>query len=741
MATLDLGLVVGPQGPQGETGPTGPQGIQGEQGPQGIQGPTGPQGPQGEKGDTGADGPNSITASTETTLNGVLTGNGTTVSAKSIDETPTANSTNLITSGGVAEQNGLLYTHKTIGPTPIATFTDGVDGAILGKCIVDIEPVQAGSGDPSPTNVRPISGWTGARVTVSDNNTQQITIEPVQSGSGDPSPTNVRPISPGLSLLRDNGTTLDVYGGTLDVGSGALTVTHKTVDLGTLTWFYQSNDKFFIASMPSDSIAVAVNGHPGKCSCYKVIQSDSSSFIRQDLALIYNAFEISGTKKCAIRDTGYTDEATFQTAVSGQLLYYELATPQTYQLTPAEVSRACDTFGITVSQYDISFGEAGTVYGGTLDVGSGLLTVDRGYILFDGSSDEGWYSNAVDSDRNVFFTNGIPGKLNVGNEHISISNRYINIPYCYSPEIYRYGAFCNHELSDRRMYFCQPNQDIKTVEEFKTWLASNNVQLVYPLATPQTYQLTPTQVRTLLGLNNIYADTGDIEIEYRGDIVNLYDYAEMVAEANGVAGAGLAPGGFGLGNGSRLLTNKDDLNTISRNGFYTWTNNPQPKNNPTSWASYMIVISGWGGNNVRQFVFPINSSDSYLTRQGLTSPWEWVNPPMLEGVEYRTTERFLGKPVYKKIATINTGTESNFISYTPGIPNILYIVNFTARIIKAGTGNEFIPLYDNAVMQGDYSVVAYSIAPGSIKIYQGSGIIRTGGTVLSILIEYTKTTD
>lgn len=33
--------------------------------------------------------------------------------------------------------------------------------------------------------------------------------------------------------------------------------------------------------------------------------------------------------------------------------------------------------------------------------------------------------------------------------------------------------------------------------------------------------------------------------------------------------------------------------------------------------------------------------------------WEWVNPPMVAGVEYRTTERYNGKPVY--IKTVNMG--------------------------------------------------------------------------------------
>ena len=39
--------------------------------------------------------------------------------------------------------------------------------------------------------------------------------------------------------------------------------------------------------------------------------------------------------------------------------------------------------------------------------------------------------------------------------------------------------------------------------------------------------------------------------------------------------------------------------------------------------------------------------------EGKVGPIEWVNPPMAVGIEYRTTERFQGKPVYVK--TINMG--------------------------------------------------------------------------------------
>ena len=58
-----------------------------------------------------------------------------------------------------------------------------------------------------------------------------------QTGSGEPAPDNPRPILPGLTLVRDDDSVLEVYGGELDADSGVLTVTHKAVELdGTESW-------------------------------------------------------------------------------------------------------------------------------------------------------------------------------------------------------------------------------------------------------------------------------------------------------------------------------------------------------------------------------------------------------------------------------------------------------------------------------------------------------------------------
>lgn len=47
--------------------------------------------------------------------------------------------------------------------------------------------------------------------------------------------------------------------------------------------------------------------------------------------------------------------------------------------------------------------------------------------------------------------------------------------------------------------------------------------------------------------------------------------------------------------------------------------------------------------------------------------WEWDNPPMAEGVEYRTTERFMGKPVY---CVALTGTSSQGQNYA-ALPTVI----------------------------------------------------------------------
>lgn len=148
--------------------------------------------------------------------------------------------------------------------------------------------------------------------------------------------------------------------------------------------------------------------------------------------------------------------------------------------------------------------EAGTVYGGTLDVTTGLLTVDRAMV------DLGTLTWKYEA--------------NSSNKHFYVSGKTFAIPKYRASllsEMYigtkkTYASINNLEMCvDNSVTFpiLRVKNDAYTdAETFKT--AMNGVKLVYELATPQTYHLTPQEVRTLLGTNNVWSDADSIFVEY-----------------------------------------------------------------------------------------------------------------------------------------------------------------------------------------------------------------------------------
>lgn len=163
---------IGPVGPQGETGPQGPTGAtgatgpkgetgpQGEQGPRGIQGERGPQGaqgPQGEKGDTGPQGPKGDVGPA-----GADGKDGTQIDDATVGPDAWSSKHIIDTLCPPLEETG----------NPVQCYP--VVGSKLGVK-ASWEPVQEGSGDPSPDNIRPISGRDAVKVERCGENLLNIT--------------------------------------------------------------------------------------------------------------------------------------------------------------------------------------------------------------------------------------------------------------------------------------------------------------------------------------------------------------------------------------------------------------------------------------------------------------------------------------------------------------------------------------------------------------------------------------
>lgn len=125
-----------------------------------------------------------------------------------------------------------------------------------------------------------------------------------------------------------------VYGGEVDVIGGSGESTHEIIDLGDLSWTYTSGDHSrMTATLTGSKGAPSGQTFKGACSIYKPAPYNS----------IYNHTEdkiigISDTGTVWVYDSDYTDADVFKTAVTGQKLCYELATPVSIQLTPQEIT-------------------------------------------------------------------------------------------------------------------------------------------------------------------------------------------------------------------------------------------------------------------------------------------------------------------------------------------------------------------------------------------------------------------
>ena len=112
----------------------------------------------------------------------------------------------------------------------------------------------------------------------------------------------------------------------------------------------------------------------------------------------------------------------------------------------------------------------------------------------------------------------------------------------------------------------------------------------------------------------------------------------------------------------------------------------------------------------------------HRVNNGSWQPWEWVNPPMLYGVEYRTTERHNGKAVYVK--AVNFGNLPN--STSKSVPVGIY----PADVVKI----------DVTLYKSSAAISSPFVALDSFEIQSRCFIVSTGGLMMETktdLSEYT----
>ena len=160
--------------------------------------------------------------------------------------------------------------------------------------------------------------------------------------------------------------------------------------------------------------------------------------------------------------------------------------------------------------YTTAFPE--TVYGGTVDLVSGVLTVDRAMVDLGTLANWQTTSTATADGSQCHYATVSGMATDTANTDM-ISDRFTLAS----------GKYIS-QMVEGTMIRGSGNIYVATD------VATISGQLVYPLANHQTYQLTPQQIALLTGDNNVWSDSGSIEVKYRANIGLYVD--KKISEVN-----------------------------------------------------------------------------------------------------------------------------------------------------------------------------------------------------------------
>ena len=346
--------------------------------------------------------------------------------------------------------------------------------------VADIEPTQSGSGTPSPDNVRPIYGHT--EEVVEQRGRNLLSPKLYSGGTYNPSV----------------GVTFDL----VEASTQFVTTDNETFTLTPpSSWSYFTlilpvqQDKLYTLTMQGSS-----TGNMGR----------TTGYLDKDFKVLSKTNDTNSSWNYSVNLEPHLD--------ANRAYYYIVLTPRSSADAVITITKPMVRFTGTDDTsyepyhghtYTTQFGQ--TVYGGSVDLVSGVLTVDRAMDTVDTSRISNNGTLPYGGLQTLY--NPLTAKK-YGTQaepyHGLLSNRF-------NPNSASLVGEVNGRPTNGNIYFNMPSS-VTTIELARQWFTDNPTQIVYELATPQTYQLTPQEIDSFKGQNNLWASTGEIEVEYRADI-------------------------------------------------------------------------------------------------------------------------------------------------------------------------------------------------------------------------------
>ena len=320
---------------------------------------------------------------------------------------------------------------------------------------VSWEPTQEGSGDPSPDNVRPISGWDSVHVTRCGKNLLKASKSDI-----------TRELNGIVGNYTANNDTFAIKG-TNKASSNFLILSITPY----VYPYFKPGDKYTILNNSPNGIYINLTYINTSGNIASLVYNDTqTTFTVPEDYIRLNKLQVGIS----------TSVSTIDTTFNIQLEVGSTATP--YE-------------PYTGSTTDIALPE--TVYGGTLDVETGVVTIDWIFnhtVLGDTSAlpgvGDGFVRKALKGDNNAM---------------IGSSNQHCNV----APYSYEYNGGYTH-------FYIDTNGSAMIVLPVDT-PADTVIQTAYKTKVPYTIQLTPQQIAALSGVNTLYTDAGTLTVTGRED--------------------------------------------------------------------------------------------------------------------------------------------------------------------------------------------------------------------------------
>lgn len=385
---------------------------------------------------------------------------------------------------------------ETTEESTVATCDDAAGGLPLKTLTANIVPTQSGSGDPSPDNVRPISGYTG--VTVTRTGINRFPFLNARSTS-----------AKGVSVVCDGHGTITMQGtATANDYISLFFANTLIIPDGEIYKFCLLN-----TASSSESIFRFVNGST-------IVDSWAPTTINREM----NYSSMSGKTVTGVR-IYITNGSTYNMTMRPMFV------PKT-QTVDGYISYEGQTYAVNFPS------EAGTVSGGTLTVnsdGSGTLVVNQKRVTLTSTMD--WRAlGSVGGSFRIYTNFADHAPMTDGWTYDDIKCSHLTFLQGNTGDFgtFNYTFAGNFTIKDN-------NGIYGTAEGLKQWLDDQNtantpVQVTYPVIAT-TYALSAVQVAIMLnGVNNIWTDAaGTVSGEYYASTA-LYVQKIVNAQKGMIAG-------------------------------------------------------------------------------------------------------------------------------------------------------------------------------------------------------------